>query len=82
MPVSLSQINKAQGQTFQHIGIYLPRPVFMHRQLYVAVSRVGECSGLRIMVTHDRPASCPDDGHNYTLNVVYKEVFEGLLDGK
>ena len=32
-------INKAQGQTFQRLGIYLPTPVFSHGQLYVAFSR-------------------------------------------
>lgn len=33
-------INKAQGQTFQKIGIDLRRDVFNHGQLYVAMSRV------------------------------------------
>jgi ATP-dependent DNA helicase PIF1 len=32
-------INKAQGQTIPHVGIYLLEPVFAHRQLYVALSR-------------------------------------------
>ncbi|XP_062186720.1 uncharacterized protein LOC133890331 [Phragmites australis] len=31
-------INKAQGQTVPHVGIYLPNPVFSHGQLYVALS--------------------------------------------
>ena len=34
-------IDKAQGQTLQDTGVYLPDPVFAHGQLYVAFSRVG-----------------------------------------
>ena len=34
-------INKAQGQTMQRMGLFLPTHVFSHGQLYVALSRVG-----------------------------------------
>jgi len=32
-------INKSQGHTILNVGIYLPRHVFSHGQLYVALSR-------------------------------------------
>lgn len=32
-------INKSQGQSFDHVGIYVNRPLFSHGQLYVALSR-------------------------------------------
>ena len=45
-------INKAQGQTFERIGVYLPEPVFGHGQLYIALSRVGEPGAISVMLAH------------------------------
>jgi hypothetical protein len=43
-------INKAQGQTLERIGVYLPKPVFSHGQLYVACSRVGSRRAISFML--------------------------------
>ncbi|CAH9102315.1 unnamed protein product, partial [Cuscuta europaea] len=43
-------INKSQGQTLAHVGLYLEKSVFTHGQLYVAVSRVKSRNGLKILL--------------------------------
>jgi hypothetical protein len=70
-------INKSQGQTLSHVGLYLPRPVFTHGQLYVAMSRVKSRSGLKILIVDEHGESS-----NSTVNIVYPEVFQkkGLID--
>ncbi|PNX74041.1 ATP-dependent DNA helicase PIF1, partial [Trifolium pratense] len=66
-------INKSQGQSLKHVGVYLPTSVFSHGQLYVAISRVTSRNGLKILLTND-----DEEDTNVTSNVVYREVFRNI----
>ncbi|KAG2214033.1 hypothetical protein INT45_003163, partial [Circinella minor] len=66
-------INKAQGQTFDNVGLYLPEPPFTHGLLYVAMSRVRTPASIRIMLNPDNSTE-PDQEGFTTRNVVYHEV--------
>ncbi|KAK1943072.1 hypothetical protein P3T76_005709 [Phytophthora citrophthora] len=65
-------INKAQGQSIHHVGIYLESPVFAHGQLYVALSRVTSRKAIKIAVD---PEAIDEDGNIHTQNIVYREFF-------
>jgi ATP-dependent DNA helicase PIF1 len=78
-PAFALSINKAQGQTLQHVGVFLPTPVFAHGQLDTAVTRVGDPEGLTIMVAHPPLEGAPDDGATYTRNIVYTEALPNLV---
>jgi len=65
-------INKAQEQTLERVGIYLPEQVFPHWQLYVAQSRVktGTANFVQILI---QPTS--DETNDFwTTNIIYKEI--------
>ncbi|XP_022041030.1 uncharacterized protein LOC110943601 [Helianthus annuus] len=66
-------INKSQGQSLSKVGLYLRQPVFTHGQLYVSLSRVTRRDGIKLLILDNegRPT-------NKTINVVYKERFNGL----
>ena len=66
-------INKSHGQSFNYVGLYLPRPVFCHSQLYVALSRVKSPKRLKILIVEQ------DEKYaEYIKNVVYNEIFNEL----
>ena len=75
-PVRLSYamtINKAQGQTFSKVGLYLKRPCFSHGQLYVAFSRAKAFSDVMVKIEQTTFQGL-EKGSWYTKNVVFKEV--------
>ena len=46
-------IHKAQGQTLERVGVFLPSPCFSHGQLYVAASRVGHPDHMKFAIDRD-----------------------------
>ena len=64
-PCFAMSTNKAQGQTLQFVGIYLPDHVFTHGQLYVAFSRVRDPLALAV---------CLNKPDGFTRNIVFPEV--------
>ncbi|KAK1384316.1 ATP-dependent DNA helicase [Heracleum sosnowskyi] len=66
-------INKAQGQSLSKVGLYLPKPVFCHGQLYVAISRVTSAHGLKVYIETDHGSTT-----TITKNVVFEEIFYKL----
>lgn len=67
-------INKSQGQSLFHVGLYLKKPVFTHGQLYVALLQDTRRNGLKILV-YDNEGKVT----NEATNVVYKKFFESCL---
>ena len=75
-PIKLSfamTINKAQGQTIPNVGIYLPEPVFSHRQLYVALSR-GVSRSTTWMLA--KPNKDLDPTGRRTKNIVFRDILQ------
>jgi ATP-dependent exoDNAse (exonuclease V) alpha subunit len=66
-------VNKAQGQTFDRLGIFLPDPVFSHGQLYVAFSRTRSYENVYVKI-HQTLSQGLFGTKHLTQNVVYKEV--------
>ena len=74
-PIHLSfamTLNKAQGQSLDVVGIDLHEPAFTHSDLYVALSRVTELQGLKVLLL--------EEYGRMTQNIVYPEVLiQGMM---
>jgi len=66
---------RRKGRHWRWLAFFLPKPVFTHGQLYVAMSCIGWPKGVKLLVTNGW-----EDAHEdapvgvYTRNVVYTEV--------
>lgn len=72
-PIALAfsiTINKAQGLEFKRAGVYFPRRVFSHGQLYVVCSRVPDIKNdLKILINCDHQIS-----YDHFPNVVNQNI--------
>jgi ATP-dependent DNA helicase PIF1 len=71
-------INKAQGQTFDRVGLLLPAPVFSHGQLYVAFSRVRDPANIRVKIAKTHEQGARSGNGVVTSNIVFTEVFRDI----
>ncbi|KAK9724764.1 hypothetical protein RND81_05G096500 [Saponaria officinalis] len=75
-PVKLSfamTINKAQGQTLDKVGIYLPQTIFSHGQLYIALSRAKESDDVTVAIN---PNDSTTDEWRKTKNIVCYQLLQ------
>ena len=59
-------VNKSQGQSFRIMGIDLHTSAFCYGQLYVAMSRITDINGLKVLLS--------ENGSATTENIVYSEA--------
>ena len=69
-PCFAMTINKAQGQGLKQVGLYCSKEIFAHGQLYVATSRVGRFSNIKVLALNKQTT----EKQTHINNVVYKEI--------
>ena len=70
-------IKRAQGQTLQRAGLYLPRSVFCHGYLHVGFWRCGDPDKFFVYADQgefDNVKEHLDPKKTYTRNVIYPEL--------
>ena len=75
-PAFAMTINKAQGLTLAHVGVFLPVHASTHGQLYAVVSRVRRRHDIVFCIiptTASRIVAQERPGH-HTQNIVYRKV--------
>jgi len=65
-------INKSQGQTIPNVGIYLPRHVVSHDQLYVVLSSGVSQNSTKVLI---KEGKIEGEDEDFTKNVVFKDIF-------
>jgi ATP-dependent DNA helicase PIF1 len=71
-------LNRAQGQSLDRAGLYLPKSVFSHGHLYVGCSRCGDPDNVFVYADQNEFDNVKEhltEGKTYTRNVVYPEIF-------
>ena len=74
---STMTINKARGQTLDHVGLYLKGLVFSHKQLYTTLSRATMANSIKILI---KQLHLPLTSTNITKNVIYEEILSSITN--
>ena len=70
-PALTFTLDKAQALTLEQMVLYWRKPVFTHDQFYVALSRCGKRSNVKVMVVSGRSE---DREGGFTRNIVYRSA--------
>ena len=76
-------LNRAQGQSLDRAGLYLPKSVFSHGHLYVGCSRCGDPDCVFVYADQsefDHVKEHLDENKTYTRNIVYPEIFSNTTN--